>query len=86
MLPCGSCRTKNRFSEVVQKATSEGPQEVSVLGKRAVVIVADEDYDKLFGPKQSFMEFLLSGPPWDVDAEDRHVSVVTLGEIAKGSS
>lgn len=56
---------KNRFSEVVQKATNEGPQEVSVRGKRAVVIVAADEYDKLVGPKQSFKDFLLSGPPWD---------------------
>lgn len=57
---------KNKFSEVVQKATSEGPQEVTVRGKRAVVVVSAEEYDKLAGePKQSFVEFLLSGPAWD---------------------
>lgn len=57
---------KNRFSEVVQRATSEGPQEVTVRGKRAVVVVSAEAYDKLAGaPKQSFVAFLLSGPAWD---------------------
>ena len=56
---------KNRLSEVVQKAMSEGPQEVTLRGKRAVVVVAAEEYDRLAGPKESFKEFLLSGPPWD---------------------
>lgn len=59
---------KNKFSEVVQRATSEGPQEVTVRGKRTVVVVSAEEYDKLAGtgePKQSFVEFLLSGPAWD---------------------
>lgn len=56
---------KNRFSEVVQRAASEGPQEVTVRGKRAVVIVAADQYDRMVEPKQSFIDFLLSGPPWD---------------------
>ena len=56
---------KNKFSEVVQKATSEGPQEVTVRGKRAVVVVSAEEYDKLAGEPKSFKEFLLSGPKWD---------------------
>ncbi len=56
---------KNRFSEVVQRAASEGPQEVTVRGKRAVVIVAADQYDRMVEPKQSFIDFLLSGPSWD---------------------
>ena len=56
---------KSRFSEVVQRAASEGPQEVTVRGKRAAVVISAEEYDRLTGPKQSFKDFLLSGPPWD---------------------
>lgn len=56
---------KSRFSEVVQRAASEGPQEVTVRGKRAAVVVSAEEYDRLAGPKQSLKDFLLSGPPWD---------------------
>lgn len=56
---------KNKFSEVVQKATREGPQEVTVRGKRTVVIVSVEEYDKLAKRQPSFVEHLLSGPAWD---------------------
>ena len=56
---------KSRFSEVVQRAASEGPQEVTVRGKRAAVVVSAEDYDRLAAPKQSFVDALLSGPAWD---------------------
>lgn len=37
---------KARFSEIVRKAKSDGPQRVTVHGKDAVVIVAASDYDR----------------------------------------
>ncbi len=56
---------KNRFSEVVQRTKTEGPQEVTVRGKRTAVIVSAEEYDRLAANEPSFKEFLLSGPHWD---------------------
>jgi prevent-host-death family protein len=35
---------KARFSEVVRRAQSEGPQHVTVHGKEAVVVLSAEDY------------------------------------------
>src|SRR4051794_10054518 len=37
---------KSRFSEVVRRARSEGPQRVTVHGKDAVVVVSTEEYVK----------------------------------------
>lgn len=37
---------KARFSELVRRASSEGPQRVTVHGRDAVVIIAAEDYDR----------------------------------------
>ena len=56
---------KNRFSEVAQLAGREGPQELNLRGKRAVVIISAEDYDRLVEPRQSFKDLLLSEPHWD---------------------
>ena len=56
---------KNNFSKVVRKAQSEGPQTVTVRGKRAAIVLAPDDYDQLAGKKKSLAEFLLEGPPWD---------------------
>lgn len=56
---------KNRFSEVVQRTRTEGPQEVTIRGKRAAVIISVEDYDRLVSGTPSFVEHLLAGPPWD---------------------
>jgi prevent-host-death family protein len=40
---------KTRFSEVVRKAQSEGPQHVTVHGRDSVVVVSEEEYRRLKG-------------------------------------
>jgi hypothetical protein len=52
---------KNRFSEVVNRALAEGPQQV-LRRDDAVVVLAQRDYEKLIGRRLDFQEFLLSGP------------------------
>ena len=51
---------KNRFSELVNKALSEGPQMVSRRGDR-VVVISENEYQNLTGQKPNFIEFLLAG-------------------------
>lgn len=59
---------KNRFSEVVE-AAQEKPQTVTKHGKRAVVVVAVAEYDRLKGLERrhapSFKEHLLNMPKDD---------------------
>ena len=52
---------KNRFSEMVNRALAEGPQQV-LRRDDAVVVLAQRDYEKLIGRRLGFQEFLLSGP------------------------
>lgn len=40
---------KARFSELVRRVRSEGPQHVSVRGRDAVVVLASEEYERLRG-------------------------------------
>jgi prevent-host-death family protein len=58
---------KNNFSRVVQKAIHEGPQMVTLRGKRTAVILSIEEYEKLTSKAPSLGEFLLGGPAWDDD-------------------
>lgn len=58
---------KNRFSEVVRRASDEGPQTVTVHGKPAAVVVSAETWLRLTGPRKSFVESLLEGPAWPDD-------------------
>jgi antitoxin Phd len=53
---------KARFSEVVRRARSEGPQRVTVRGKDAVVIISADELDQLLpGKKQlPFVPFMES--------------------------
>ncbi len=58
---------KNHFSKVVRRARTEGPQSVTVRGKRAVVVLSAEDYDALRRDKPTPVDHILSGPTWDDD-------------------
>lgn len=53
---------KNRFSELVNLALSEGPQRVR-RHDDAVVVVAERDYEKLTGKHLGFKEFLMGEGP-----------------------
>lgn len=53
---------KTRFSELFERARSEGPQRVSRRGREAVVVLAEEEYERLAGGRRRFAEFLASAP------------------------
>ena len=55
---------KNRFSEVVKRAGDEGPQTVTVHGRRTAVVMSAREYDRLVKPRMDFNNFLLSSPEW----------------------
>jgi len=54
---------KAKFSELVRRAKSEGPQTVTVRGREAVVVLSAEHYGKLKPPpadRLPLLEFLKS--------------------------
>jgi antitoxin Phd len=53
---------KNRFSELVRRATDEGPQFVSKHGKTSVVVVSVEEYNTINSEKGSLVEFFQNSP------------------------
>jgi antitoxin Phd len=56
---------KARFSELFRRARTEGPQVITRQGKEAVVMIADEQYERLLGtanqPK-SLLQFFRESP------------------------
>ncbi len=52
---------KARFSEVV-KSSQTGPQEITVHGEPAAVVLSRRDYDHLRGGTPTFLEFLRHSP------------------------
>jgi antitoxin Phd len=66
---------KARFSEVVRRARTEGPQRVTVRGKDAVVAIAAEALDKLLPaakPRQNPVAFLQGLGIGDIDLPREH--------------
>jgi prevent-host-death family protein len=51
-----------RLRELLQHASDEGPQVITLHRKRAAVVLSAAAYDRLAGHRPSLADFLLSGP------------------------
>jgi antitoxin Phd len=65
---------KNKLSEVVRRAQTEGPQTITVRGEDAVVVVASDEYSREHriperAPSQSLGSFLRRSPLWGSGVE-----------------
>ena len=60
---------KNRFSELVEKAITLGPQTVTKRGIETVVVLSVEEYKKLTRPKSDLIDFFKSSPLHDVEID-----------------
>ena len=52
---------KNKFSELVNRTLTEGPQRVRRRGD-VVVVVSGAEWERVTGKQPDFKEFLLNGP------------------------
>ncbi len=64
---------KARFSELVRRVRSEGPQHVTVHGRDEVVVVAAEEFRRLKGERTgaALIAALQASPYRDIDIEPR---------------
>ncbi len=53
---------KARLSELLRRARTEGPQEITVRGRPEAVVLSREDYEKLLAPRRGFLDFMRSSP------------------------
>jgi len=53
---------KAKFSELLEKAKSEGPQKISKHGRTTAVVVAAETWERKAQRKGNLAEFLMSSP------------------------
>ncbi|MBA2655501.1 MAG: type II toxin-antitoxin system Phd/YefM family antitoxin [Tatlockia sp.] len=60
---------KAHLSELVKKASSGAPQEITLRGKPAVVVLSMRQYEKLKQPKQKLIPFLRQSPLVGIDVE-----------------
>jgi prevent-host-death family protein len=66
---------KARFSELVRRVRSEGPQHVTVHGRDEVVVIAAEEFRRLKGDLtgQALIAAMQASPHRDIDIEPRGV-------------
>ncbi len=57
-------QAKNRLSEVVNLALSEGPQAIT-RHKDTVYIISAAEYERLAGKPMDFLEYLTTGPSFE---------------------
>jgi len=64
---------KARFSELVRRVRSEGPQHVTVHGRDEVVVVAAEEFRRLQGDRtgEALIAALQASPYRDIDIAPR---------------
>jgi len=53
---------KAKFSEVIERATSDGPQTITRNGRIAVVVVAADEWERKTKRKGNLAEFFASSP------------------------
>lgn len=53
---------KNKFSEVLNCALSEGPQIITRHGEETAIILSIKDYKKIIKPKSNLVDFLKKSP------------------------
>jgi prevent-host-death family protein len=60
---------KARFSEVVRKAKTEGPQKITVHGREEVVVVSVEEYRRIKGEPtgQILIDLMQNSPLGDIE-------------------
>ena len=56
---------KTRFSELIERARSEGPQSITRHGKERAVVLSIEEYRLLAAHRPDFKSYLLGGPKVD---------------------
>lgn len=61
---------RTQFRALVDSALTQGPQRITRHGKQAVVLVSEDEWNRLAAPKRSFGELLAACPlrPEDLPA------------------
>jgi prevent-host-death family protein len=60
---------KNKFSEVVEEALSQGPQVITRRGAEAVIVLSCAEYRKLLASHKKLSEFFHQSPLVGIDLD-----------------
>lgn len=60
---------KARLSELVRLAMAHEPQEITLRGQPAVIVLSREDYDRMTQKPQTFVDLIRTSPLMDADID-----------------
>ena len=60
---------KARLSEVIRLAMAHEPQEITLRGEPAVVVLSREDYDRMTQKKEPFVDLIRNSPLMEADID-----------------
>ena len=60
---------KAKFSEIVKRAETDGPQDITVHGRSVAVLLSRAEFERLSGQAASVVEFMQASPLAGLDEE-----------------
>ncbi len=58
---------KAKLSELVKRAQTDGPQDITLHGESVAVVLSRETFERLTSPSVSLVEFMRASPLYDLD-------------------
>jgi prevent-host-death family protein len=79
---------KARFSELVRRVRSEGPQHVTVHGRDEVVVISAEEFRRLKGDRtgEALIAAMQASPHRDIDIEPERAPMPVRSGLGRRSS
>ena len=66
-------RAKAQFSALIDRAIEEGPQTITRSGRKAVIVVSAEQWERKTKPKGTLVEFFRNSPLYGADIPIRRL-------------
>lgn len=58
---------KAKLSELVKRAQTDGPQDITLHGESVAVVLSRETFERLTAPSVSLVDFMRASPLYDLD-------------------
>jgi prevent-host-death family protein len=58
---------KAKLSELVKRAQTDGPQDITLHGESVAVVLSRETFERLTSPSVSLVDFMRASPLYDLD-------------------
>lgn len=59
---------KAKLSELVKRAQTDGPQDITLHGESVAVVMSRESYERLISPPVNLVDFMQASPLFDLDS------------------